>query len=115
MQASTSNFAEHNIGTKRPRSVIESISIGNNFWKTSLKDCGVGKRQNFCWDGSQGPVQSKAAERTGGCRELLNTRRAPSAASLNNFMEYSASDAEASSMLSEECAGFRDVADEVLP
>ncbi len=110
MQASTGCLAEQNIGTKRPRSVIESINIGNNFWKTSLKDCGVGKRQIFCWDGSSGPVHSKAVP---GCRELLNTRRAPSAASLNRFVEYSASDADASSMLTEECAGLREVADEV--
>ncbi len=112
MQASADNLAESTIGTKRSRSVIESINIGNSFWKSSLKDCGAGKRQIF-WDGSQGPVHSKVAERTAGCRELLNTRRAPSAASLNKFMEYN--DAEASSMLTEVCAGLREVAEEVLP
>ncbi len=117
MQAS-SNLDDQHIGTKRPRSAIESINISSNFWKTSPKDCGVGKRQVYCWDGTQGPVYLKATEsnnRTSGCRELLNTRRAPTTASLRKFAEFSSSisDTEVSSIFAEDSAMLREAADEV--
>jgi hypothetical protein len=108
-----SSLAEQHIGTKRARSAIESINIGNKIWKFSLKDCSVGKRQVFCWDGSQSPVQLKSSDRTVGRRELLNTRRAPSAASLSNYMEYCISDVVATSMLAGDSSSLREVADEV--